>query len=746
MADSDGTTPPDGGGSEPPAPVTLPAEEVAALREAGRAWSRQAAPRPRGGMGLTPGLGVTETKGRRGEQYVRVIQTQGFDQLAPGWLTATPRAAQPDTELGRVGRRLRTLALGPPLASGRLLQERLNKVRAMPVLSSDALSSVAYATEQIVVVLAAAGTTAVTTGLLPIMGVIAFLIAVVCLSYRQTIKAYPQGGGSYIVAKDNLGPVAGLIAGSALMTDYILTVAVSVASGYDQIQSVVPAAVHYRVLACILMVVLIAVANLRGLREAGNLFSAPTYIFIAAILLTIAVNFIRLLTGSIHPTPVSVHLPQETSFADLGGPLLVFLFLRAFSSGCSALTGIEAISDGVLVFKEPQARNARTTLAIMGALSVVMFCGITVGTQVLGVDVRAASDPCYQSVILQQAAHAFTSPLVCVHGHPVFAPATPLGQALVVFVGVATTAVLILAANTSFSDFPRLLFFLARDDYAPHQFRRLGDRLAYSNGIIVLAVLACVLLFVFQGDVTRLIPLYAIGVFLAFTMSQAGMVVRWLRRREPGWKHGLPLNAVGMCMTCVVFLVTAISKLPESLIILVIIPAAVSLFLATHRHYADVTRQRTAEIPTSPDQVQPVCVVPVDQLDAITMQSMALARSLSDRVSAVHVCGTPEHQARLRARWEAWGNQVPLVIVQSPYRSILRPLLKYIDDLGNDLGDQTLVVVLPELVATRWWHHLLHNQFPLRLRAALRMRPGTVVVNVPYHLQKHRREVELEAL
>ncbi len=733
----------------PKPPPTLPDAEIAALREAGRAWSRSPG-RQGGGAEVAPDLDVTETRGRPGEHYVRVVrsQTQGFESVAPGWLEATPRATQPTTDLGRLRRRVRTLILGQPLSSSRVLHERLNKVRALPVLSSDALSSVAYATEQIVLVLAVAGATAVSTDLLPIMTVIAALIVIVCLSYRQTIKAYPQGGGSYIVAKDNLGPVAGLVAGSALMTDYILTVAVSVASGYDQIQSVFPAAAHYRVFACIAVVVLIAVANLRGLRQAGNIFAAPTYLFIFAIILTVVVNLFRLITGSIHPTGTSIHIPITESFTDLGGMLLVLLFLKGFSSGCSALTGIEAISDGILAFKVPEWRNARTTLTIMGTLCVIMFCGITIGTEVLGISIRNSADPCYQSVILQQAAHAFTSPLQCVHGHAVFPNATGLGEVLFVFVGVATTAVLLLAANTSFSDFPRLFFFLARDEYAPHQFRRLGDRLAYSNGIIMLAVFSCLLLFIFQGDVTRLIPLYAIGVFLAFTLSQSGMVVRWLKRREKGWHHGLPLNAVGACMTFIVFLVTAASKLPESLIILIIVPSAVSLFLAIHRHYLDARGQQATEVPTEPGKIHPVCIVPVDQLNNVALQSLAMARSLSDQVIAVHVCFDPDHMALLRARWEAWGNHVPLVIVESPYRSVLRPLLHYIDAIDKQITEGTLVVVLPELVATRWWHQLLHNQFPLRVKAALLFRPGTVVVSVPYHLQRRRRhkEADLEAL
>ena len=733
---------------EPPKPPpTLPEAEVAALREAGRAWSR-APGRPRQGADVAPDLGVTETRGRPGEHYVRGVrsQTQGFESVAPGWLEATPRATQPTTDMGRFRRRLRTLILGQPLSSSRVLHERLNKVRALPVLSSDALSSVAYATEQIVLVLAVAGATAVSTDLVPIMAVIAALIIIVCLSYRQTIKAYPQGGGSYIVAKDNLGPVAGLVAGSALMTDYILTVAVSVASGYDQIQSVFPAAANYRVFACIAVVVLIAVANLRGLRQAGNIFAAPTYLFICAIILTVVVNLFRLITGSIHPTGTSIHIPITESFTDLGGMLLVLLFLKGFSSGCSALTGIEAISDGILAFKVPEWRNARTTLTIMGTLCVIMFCGITIGTEVLGVSIRNSADPCYQSVILQQAAHAFTSPLQCVNGRPVFADATGLGEGLFIFVGVATTAVLLLAANTSFSDFPRLFFFLARDEYAPHQFRRLGDRLAYSNGIIMLALFSCLLLFIFQGDVSRLIPLYAIGVFLAFTLSQAGMVVRWLKRREKGWHHGLPLNAVGMTMTFIVFVVTAISKLPESLIIVIIVPSAVSLFLAIHRHYVDAKGQQTTEVPTEPGKIHPVCIVPVDQLNNVAFQSMAMARSLSEQVIAVHVCFDPDHMALLRARWDAWGNHVPLVIVESPFRSVLRPLLHYIDAIDKQITDGTLVVVLPELVATRWWHQLLHNQFPLRVKAALLFRPGTVVVSVPYHLQRHRRKEADEAL
>ncbi len=391
MSDQRGANP--DGAAGPAQPVGLPAEEVAALREAGRAWSAGVRAPTGASTDITPGLDVTETKGRPGEKYVRIIRAQaaGFEQVGPGWLEATARATDPTTGVGRLRRRVRRTVLGRPLATRQISHELLNKVRALAVLSSDALSSVAYATEQIVVVLAMAGATAVGFDL-PIMGVIGLLLLAVVFSYRQTIKAYPGGGGSYIVAKDNLGPIPGLIAAAALMTDYILTVAVSIASGYDQIQSVFPAAVNFRVVACIAMVVLIALGNLRGIRESGTIFAAPTYLFITAMFLTIGVSFVRLATGGLHSAPTTIHysgaLKAETSLSALGGLALIFFFLRAFSSGCAAITGVEAISDGVIAFKQPQWRNARITLTIMGFLSVTMFVGITVANHILGSNLR----------------------------------------------------------------------------------------------------------------------------------------------------------------------------------------------------------------------------------------------------------------------------------------------------------------------------------------------------------------------
>lgn len=710
----------------PPLPLTE--EEIRALREAGRAWAEA----PGGGDGrldVAADLDVVQERGRPGSRYVRVYSSKrkGFEKVGPGWIQATRRATAATTGVGRVRQSVQEFLLGPPLATRQLVHERLTKVKALAVLSSDALSSVAYATEQILYVFAVAGVGALALAQradLWIMGAIAFLLFAVVLSYRQTIKAYPRGGGSYIVAKDNLGPLAGLIAASALMTDYVLTVAVSVSSGVSYLTSAFSTLVPYTVPICVIAIALICVGNLRGIRESGTIFAAPTYLFIAAILAMLAVAFLKVVTGQcaggacLHAAGPN-YLPKVT---ELAPALTLVLVLRAFASGCSALTGVEAISDGVPAFKPPEWRNARRTLGIMGTLLGVMFIGITVITHMVGIQVDDPTSPHYQVLLGKVAKMAFGA-----------------GSVGYFAVSFTTLLILILAANTAFSDFPRLFFFLSRDDYAPHQFKRLGERLAFSNGILVLAALAITLVVVFGGDVSRLIPLYAIGVFLAFTMSQAGMVVRWLRRREPGWRLALPFNALGMCLTAIVFIVFAASKFLEgAFVVIIIIPTFVAIFFAIHRHYADVSRQLATEIPTAPANVRPICIVPISDLNNVALQSLAFARTVSNRVIAVHICDDPAHIARLREMWEVWGGHVALEIIESPYRSFLRPLLSYIDELDKQRGDDTLVVVLPELVSTRWWHQLLHNQSALRLKATLLFRPGTVVINVPYHLQRER--------
>jgi amino acid transporter len=721
----------------PPQPtITLPADEVAALRAAGESWVALPGPSPEPSpWPISPDLVSVEHRGALPDaRYVRVVRArrQGFDRLAPGLLQATPRTARPTGPVAQLRSRLRNALIGAPLSSSAFVHERLTKVKALAVLSSDALSSVAYATEQILIVLALAGTVALGASL-AIMGGIVALLAFVVLSYRQTIKAYPHGGGSYIVAKDNLGPVFGLIAAAALMTDYVLTVAVSVASGVDQIQSAIPAAGRQRVTICIALIALIMLGNLRGIRESGSIFAAPTYLFIAAMFAMLITIIIRGATATMLPA-------TETAAIHGTESITIFLILRAFASGCTALTGVEAISDGVPAFKPPEWRNARITLTVMGCILATMFVGVTVASQQLGLrpfdpsnttcsSVAAGTGCVYQSVIAQLAVRAFGS-----------------GSALFVLVAVATTLILILAANTSFSDFPRLLFFLARDDYAPHQFGRVGDRLAYSNGILALGLLAMLLEVIFGAKVDSLIPLYAVGVFLAFTLSQAGMVMRWLRRREAGWRRGLPLNFVGMCLTGVVFVVFGATKLLEGAwVVILIVPTLVTVFRAINRHYVDVAVHVDADTSTRPITVHATFVVPISDLNGIAFESLAMARSFSPTVIAVHVCDSQEHIARLRAKWDAWGNHVPLTIIDTPYRSYIRPLLAYLDAIDRQRPDDTLVVVVPELVLDRWWHNLLHNQTALRLKAALFFRRRTVVMNVPYHIETRstrRREDE----
>ncbi len=716
------------------ATVDLADDEVAALREAGQAWSRVPRARPAVDAGIDPDLDLREQRGRPGERYVRVVRSKshGFEHKAPGWLEVTSRATAPTGEFARFRGRLRNAILGTPLATQQQSHERLTKVKALAVLSSDALSSVAYATEQILFYLVLAGATAYGF-ILPITGAIALLLAIVVLSYRQTIKAYPKGGGSYIVASDNLGHLAGLTAGCALMTSYTLTVAVSVAAGTDNIISAAPAAIPYRVPLCLFFIALLLFGNLRGIRESGSIFAAPTYMFIASMFLMVIVAGFQIITHHVpHTTPV---VDPKRVTQTLG----ILLLLRAFASGATALTGVEAISDGVPAFKPKEWVNARITLTVLGVILGAMFVGISLVTYWLGLVPDDPNSPHYQTVISKVATYAFSN------------------GPLYFFVIVSTTAILVLAGNTAFSDFPRLLFFMARDDFAPHQFKRLGDRLSYSNGIIALAILSALLVWGFNGNVNSLLPLYAVGVFTAFTMSQAGMVSRWLRLREKGWRLGLAINATGTVITAVVLLINGVTRFKDGAgVIVIIVPVLVAACFAVHRHYLDVSNHLTTEIATSPDELKLVCLVPIADLNALALQSLAMARSISDSVIAVHVCDDEGHIAKLRAQWEVWGNHVPLEIVESPYRTFVRPLLRYIDAIDNQRTDDTLIIVLPELVATRWWHQLLHNQTALRLKAQLLFRPGTVVINVPYHLQhaphvrrlrrRERRNNDIEAI
>lgn len=602
--------------------------------------------------------------------------------------------------------RLKRLFVGSPLPTAQSRHERLGKATALAVFASDALSSVAYATEEILLGLVVAGTAALTYSL-PIGIAIAILIAIVINSYRQTVRAYPQGGGSYIVTKDNLGVFPGLVAGAALLIDYVLTVAVSVASGIAAVTSVDPALLPYRVWLCLLAVVLIATANLRGLRESGLIFAAPTYLFILSMGAMLVYGLVESVFSLVPVSPPSTRL---LPIADVG----VFVILRAFASGCAALTGVEAVSDGVPAFKPPEARNARIVLGWLGAILVTLFLGITYLAWDFGLGLRA------EETVVSQIARR-------VYG----------GGFLYYEVQAVTMLILLLAANTSFADFPRLSYFLARDRFAPRQFSNQGDRLVFSNGILILGGLAALLLVIFRGDTHALIPLYAVGVFISFTLSQSGMVRRWLRLRGAGWWWRAWVNGIGAVVTGIVAVTIAVAKFSHGAwIVVVLIPILVGVFLLIHRHYSSLAGQLSIEGLVIPPPVTNSVLVLVGDLHRGVVKAVRYGQSLSSSAKAVYVETDPERTHRLEERWGKLGMGIPLVVLSSPYRSILRPLTAYIDHLQETGGENHMVtIVLPEFIPARWWQQLLHNQTALLVKGALLFRKNVVVADIPYHLR-----------
>src|SRR6266851_4303634 len=543
---------------------------------------------------------------------------------------------------------LKRLIVGAPMPLAQARHERLSKTVALAVFSSDAMSSVAYATEEILLILILAGTAAIHLTV-PIALAIAALLVVVSVSYQQTIHAYPSGGGSYIVARANLGPTAGLVAAGALLIDYVLTVSVSVAAGVAALTSAVPWLLTHRVLLGVVFTAAIAYANLRGVRESGRVFAVPTYLFIVTFSVLVGTGLFRWLTGTL-PAAAAAH---ETVAATQ--PLTWFLVLRAFASGCTALTGVEAISNGVPAFKHPEARNAAITMGWMAAVLGTLFIGVSVLASALGITPMAD-----ETVVSQVARRLFGD------GFPYY------------LVQGSTTLILVLAANTSFADFPRLNSLLARDRYAPRQFRTLGDRLVFSNGILILAGLAAALIVVFGGDTHALIPLYAVGVFISFTLSQAGMVRHWLTDGG-GWRWRLAVNGVGALVTGAVTVVIAVTKFTHGAwIVVLLIPLLVLGFRAIHRHYDTVAHELSLEHLVEEPPVNNTVLVLVGDLHMGVVKALRYAQSLSPSPKAVYVELDPSATARLEERWSKGGCGVPLVVLASPYRSMLRPLLDYI--------------------------------------------------------------------
>jgi amino acid transporter len=608
---------------------------------------------------------------------------------------------------------LKRFVVGHPIPSDRAHHERLSRWTGLAVLSSDPLSSVAYASEEILRVLLVAGVAALTIST-PIAGIIAVILAIVVASYRQTIHAYPNGGGAYIVAKTNLTETAALIAAAALLIDYVLTVAVSIAAGVAAITSAFPDWHVNRVWMALAFVFILTIGNLRGVRESGRLFALPTYFFVASLLTMIAVGTWRALVAGATPLTVAQPMPAGSEM------LTLLLLLRAFSNGCTAMTGVEAVSNGVPAFKPPEARNAAATMLMMAVLAITMFVGITILAQVFGVV------PSEQETVVSQVARAVFGG----RGMPYF------------LVQLATMLILVLAANTAYADFPRLASILARDRYLPRQLMNQGDRLAFSNGIIGLSVCAALLIVLYGGDTHSLIPLYMIGVFVSFTISQSGMVAHWRQRRGPRaraeWKWNIALNTTGALVTGIVLAVVAATKAHEGAwIILLLIPLHVLFFRATKRHYDAVAAQLSlGDADVSVRRRDNVVLVPIGGVHRAVARAIEYARTLAPDVRAVYVDVDAGGTALLRRDWERWGQGVPLVVLESPYRSLMDPFLAYITRVEAGHPDGFVTVVLPEFVPARWWHHLFHNQRGLLVKAALLFRPHVVVTSVPFHLAK----------
>ncbi|HYM53328.1 MAG TPA: APC family permease [Candidatus Dormibacteraeota bacterium] len=666
---------------------------------------------------IDPHLEVRERRtGRRpGDAYVRIVRPfdAEFEQGANGHLVATSETLVGAPGFSRVLARVRGFLIGRPISSEREEHERLTKVKALAVFSSDNISSSAYATEEMMRVLVVAGIGAFSL-VMPLTFVIVVVLAIVATSYRQTIRAYPNGASSYIVASDNLGAPVGLVAAGALLIDYTLTVAVSVSAGVAAITSIVPGLYPERVPMAVAIVVLLTLGNLRGVRESGSIFMAPTYLYLIVILGMIGFGLVGAIAGFIPPyTPPPDWLAAETSGGV--GALGLLLVLRAFSSGAVALTGVEAISDGVPAFKPPEWRNARTTLTWAAILFAILFLGISFLVSLLGI----LPDPSEQQTVLSILARHLT-------GDGWF----------LVLVQVSTALLLTLAANTSFADFPRLSSFLARDGYMPRQFGFRGDRLAFSTGIVALAAVAIVLLVAFSASVSALIPLYTLGVFVAFTLSQTGMVRRWWSRREAGWRRGLAINGLGAATTAVIVLIVAVSKfLAGAWLVMIMIPLLVALMWGIHVHYRRMERAVSVADPGArlQSRVAPLVIVPIARLDRPSIEALAFARSISSDPLAVHITNDPAAAAELRLRWAELPEPSELVIVESPYRALIGPLLRYLDALQRQDPNRRLLVVLSEVVPRHWWDNLLHNQTALRLKLRLFFRPNTIVADVPYH-------------
>jgi amino acid transporter len=622
----------------------------------------------------------------------------------------------------------RTWLIGRPLPTADAPHQTIGKAVGLAVFAGDALSSVAYAPQETLVILAAAGFAGFSYAV-PIALAVTILLVIVTISYQQTIHAYPNGGGAYIVARDNLGEIAGLTAGSALLTDYVLLAAVAVSSGTAQIVSAYPSLFSYRVIVAVILILIIMVANLRGVKESGTAFAIPVYFFLVTTFLVIVIGFVRYFTRTLG----MVVDPPEMDMMRAIQPVTLFLILRAFASGTTALTGVECVSNGVMAFKEPRSHNAAMALIWMSAILGVFFLGIAILLRYIGAVPSEA-----ETVISQLARTAYGS------------------RGFLYLCTIAgTTIILILATNTAFADFPRLAALIAADGFLPRQLAFRGSRLVFSNGIVALGVVACMLVILFRASVTALIPLWAIGVFLSFTLSQTGMALRWWKighlqpevevsergsslHFEPGWRLKMFVNGFGAFITAIVTIIFAVTKFSGGAwIIVFLIPILVAIFISIHRHYqilaANLALKRDRErVPLKRHRV----ILPISGVHEGTLAALNYARLLSDDITAVYISIDPKEAESIRKKWEIWGEGVRLVILDSPYRLLVEPLLEYITSIvAKRQAREIITIVVPQFVPRVWWHNLLHTQTATWLRLALLFKPGIVVTDVPYQVE-----------
>ncbi|WP_425436403.1 APC family permease [Paenibacillus herberti] len=604
-----------------------------------------------------------------------------------------------------IANRMKRLLIGRPMKSKELEGEKLGRLKALAILSSDALSSVAYGTEQILIALMVVGFAAVWYSI-PISIAVLGLLLILILSYRQTIFAYPMGGGAYIVAKNNLGTTTGLLAGGSLLIDYILTVAVSASAGTDAITSAFPSLHDNRILIATLVILFLTLMNLRGVTESASVLAIPIYLFVISIFVLIISGTIRYFTGGAHP-----NIPEiGTTVSNVS----LFLLLKAFSSGCSALTGVEAVSNAIPNFKKPADKNAAATLVMMGVILGSMFLGISLLAYWYGITPRLE-----ETVVSQIAASTF-------------------GRGFMYyFIQGVTALILFLAANTAYSAFPLLAFMLAKDKYMPHAFMVRGDRLGFSNGIIFLAIFSIVLVVIFGGHTENLIPMYAVGVFIPFTLSQLGMMIRWMRLKPKGWGGKFAINTVGMLTTLSITLIFIFTKFSQVWLVFIFLPVVMLLFLRINRHYVKVADELRIDLATDKPVIKgSTVVVPVAGITRVVNNSIGYAKSLTDNVVAVYVGFDDESIERMEAKWEEWNPGVRLIVLRSSYRSITRPLLKFIDTVEWKTADTDhITILIPQFVTKHWWQHILHNQTGLLLRTFLFNRKDIVIATVPYHLK-----------